>query len=528
MGSASARAIEIDATSQYIHASWYLKPSGWRRVAAQGEKVLRLKIAVVVLCALVVGESPSMASGVYLADGIAKVRPIKATPRQERPNILIFLTDDQRYEGTMQMLPSVEEWFGRQGTEFTRSFVTTPLCCPSRASILTGRYAHNHRVLQNGTDAVDSLRFSQTLPAYLKRAGYRTALFGKYFNKWPKDRAPRFFDRYAVSGADYYGARFNVNGKLRTIGRYATDYISDRADRYVSRAAGGEPWFMYVAPVAVHAPYQPEADYVDAAIPQRAPDRSVDETDRSDKPAWVRNRPLSDPAEVDRKYKGQLRALISVDDMVERVMTTLKETGQADNTLAIFMSDNGFMWGEHGLGQKKYPYTPSIQVPLLLRWPGHIEADLDDDRLAANVDVMPTVLEAAGIAADDQLDGLSLLGSKERKALYLEFVSDFKKNLPHWTSILTSHHQYIEYRSQEGVHIYSELYDLIVDPSQMVNVLRDRDLDRGNHPAQHRRVRRSLEKLMGKGRSCRGRTCHFRIAPTGASLSWAQVRRLRL
>lgn len=473
--------------------------------------MLTRNLAVVAIAAVVTAAGiPALWSSHEVAHSMRREPGPRRRVNPPRPNVLVFLTDDQRYEGTMSMLPSVKKWFGDEGTEFTDSFVTTPLCCPSRASILTGRYAHNHGVLQNGTDAVKRLKFSKTLPAYLKSAGYRTALFGKYFNKWPKDTAPRFFDRFAISGADYYGARFNVNGRLRTIDRYATDYISDLSNRYVSDAATRKrPWLMYVSPVAVHAPYQAETDYADADIPDRVPDESVDESDRSDKPPWVRGRPLSDPLEVDRKHDGQLRALMSVDDMVDRVMTTLARTGQSDNTLAMFMSDNGFMWGEHGLGQKKYPYIPSIQVPLYVRWPGRVPEGNLDGRLAANVDITPTILDAAGIEPEEELDGLSLLGSEKRNALYLEYESDFKKNLPNWTSIITSTSQYIEYTSRTGERIYKEYYDLVEDPSQMENLFASSD----PADAPPKRMWRQLRQMIERGGSCRGDTCHLRRLP---------------
>lgn len=447
--------------------------------------------------------APPVSNSLSGTDPRVKPRVVK---RQDAPNVLIFLTDDQRYEGTMSMLPSVEKWFGRGGVEFTRSYVTTPLCCPSRATILTGRYTHNHHVVKNGREAVKRLRFSETLPAYLKRAGYQTALFGKYFNKWPKDRRPRFFDTFAVSGGDYYGARFNVDGRVEEVERYATDYVADRASDFVTDMSGHRaPWLLYVAPVAVHGPYLPKKRYADSQIPARVPDRSVNEDDRSDKPPWVSDRRLSRPRDVDRKHDGQLRALISVDEMIDQVMTALEETGQADNTLAIFMSDNGFLWGEHGLGQKKYPYIPSVQIPLYVRWPGHLAAGTTDARLAANVDITPTVLDAVGIESRDDLDGLSLLAAKRRSALFLEFVSDFKKDLPHWRSVLTHTDQYIEYFSRRGKRIYTEYYDLINDPSQMNNLLGDADA--ANNPPWP--VLERLEMLAERGASCRGSSCHL-------------------
>lgn len=420
------------------------------------------------------------------------------------PNVLVFVTDDQRFD-TMDVMPSVGKWFGDGGTEYTNAFATTPLCCPSRASILTGRYAHNHHVRQNGKEAARVLDFASTLPAYLRSAGYETAMAGKYFNKWPKHKAPRYFDKWAVSGAGYYRAKFDVQGDERVIKRYATDFLADWATSYVREAAGSDkPWFLYVAPLAAHAPFTPEKEYRKATVPDWRPDPSFGEKDRSDKPQWVQRHRYARYKAIAARRAGQLRTLLSADDMVDVVMTALEETGQDDDTLAIFTSDNGFMWGEHGLGNKRFPYLPSVRLPLFLRWPAQVPGGVIDQRLAANIDLAPTILEAARVDPSEPLDGVSLLGPPERDSLYLEFESDFKRPLPSWGSIVSSQLQYTEYYSRKGDLIFTEYYDLAKDPHQLLNLLGDQDPT--NDPP--RPLQRRLERLTREGRSCAGASCH--------------------
>lgn len=474
-------------------------------------KALLVALTVVVLISLAIAD---LARGIEPRTGRRERWAAKPTIEQRRPNVLMFVTDDQRYVGTMAALPSVQKWFGDRGTEFTNAYATTPLCCPSRASILTGRYPHNHQVYENGMDAVEALDFKQTLPAYLKRAGYRTALFGKYFNSWPGELKPRHFDRWAVSGFKYFDAPFNVQGRERIIKSYATDYLTDLATDYVARSAQkARPWFLYVAPLASHSPYQPEKTYAQTPVPLRPKDASVDEEDRSDKPPWVANKPGAPAERLRRVYQQQLRTLMSVDDMVDEVMTTLEQTGQGDDTIALFMSDNGFLWGEHRLGNKRHPYLPSVHVPMFLRWPGRVAPGAVDGRLAANIDVLPTLLDAAGLEGRKPLDGLSLLGAERREALFLEYKSAFKEKgkLPSWAALLTPVHHYIQYYGPKDRLIYSEYYDLTEDPAELLNLLGDRDPS--NDPP--RALQNALDGLVRQGRRCEGRDCNLPAPPLG-------------
>ena len=431
--------------------------------------------------------------------------PASAT-EHEPPNILIIVTDDQRYEGTMAALPSVARWFGEQGTEFSNAYATTPLCCPSRASILTGRYPHNHSVYQNGREARARMDFDATLPAFLKQRGYRTGLFGKFFNRWPYFIDPPYFDRWAMSGSGYIGARFNMQGDVRRVKRYSTHVVSDRASRFLARSIeSDQPWFMYVAPVAAHSPFSPEAEYVHAAVPLRPYNPAIEETDLSDKPPWVADRPGAHPDRITEMYLGQLRTLMSVDDMVDRLFTELEAAGEADNTIAVFTSDNGFLWGEHGLSRKKHPYLPSIEVPLFLRWPGHAPEGLQDPRIAANIDIAPTVLQAAGIEPPEAMDGIPLIGPNVRRNLFLEYRTedDRESSLPNWDAIINLDHQYIVYSGLDGTERFREYYDLRKDPSQLTNLLGD--ADPGNDPPAA--LVEALDAQIQAGRACKGTTC---------------------
>ena len=439
-------------------------------------------------------------SGVAAADAGDAERAV--LPESERPNVLIIVVDDQRI-GTLGVMPEVEQGFGGGGTEFTNAYVTTPLCCPSRGSIFTGRYAHNHHVSANAGDAVQGLDQRTTLAYYLKNAGYRTGIYGKYFNPWPLDRKPPFFDRYAVTNFDYYNARFNVQGREKVVRQYSTDFISNKATRFISEESDSDdPWFLYVAPNAAHAPYTPEPEYRDSPVP--APDRAPVEKDRSDKPAWVRSVNTA-PKYSEKVRRAQLRTLMSVDDMVGRLDEVLEETGEADNTIAIFVSDNGYFWGEHGLDDKRLPYLPAIRVPLFVRWPGHVAAGATDDRMAANIDIAPTVLEAAGISPGHTFDGKSLFGIERRTELVIEYFRDDAPfdRVPSWAGLHTSAYQYVEYYSDSGQRIFREYYDLIADPHQLVNLLEDGDPT--NDPTQLQL--QTLSNRVKSGRNCSGTTC---------------------
>lgn len=416
----------------------------------------------------------------------------------KRPNILIILTDDQR-TGTTAVMPKTRTWFGAGGTHYPRALVTTPSCCPSRASILSGRYVHNHGVTQQG--GIGNFDHEQSLQGELKQAGYRTAAIGKLFNRWNLWQRPPHFDRWALQGGGYVDAFFVVDGVGMRV-PYATTFIGDQARRYISgwEEQDERPWFLYLGPTAPHHPFTAEEKYAIWSFPWHDPNPATTEADRWDKPAYVRNSNVTLEIGADEREK-QLRTLLSVDDMVDRVMRHLDAEGELDDTLAFFLSDNGYLWAEHGLRGKFVPYTQSLDVPLFVRWPGEVPDGVVDQRVAANIDVTPTALEAARVNPSYEIDGKSLLAPWVRpRSLHEYWYDSANGGFPTWASLRTATWQYTEYYGADGNVFDREYYDLVRDPWQLLNVYRDGNA--GNDPPT-----RLLSADLARARSCRGTSC---------------------
>ena len=402
--------------------------------------------------------------------------------RRKPPNVLIIVTDDQR--GGLEAMPALRRRFIQGGRRYPNFFATTPQCCPSRASILTGKYTHNHGV--NNNDASQNLDPRTTLQYYLQRAGYRTALFGKLLNNWDHRLSPPYFNKWAIFDKGpgqpenpYFDAKYNVDGDTKIIDGYTTDVLGRLAATFIRQSDSnrdGRPWMAYVAPTAPHSPYLAERRYEDDRFGSWKGNPAVDEKDRSDKPAFVqsRNATLAGGA---RRRTDQLRTLRSVDDMIVKLLRTLRATGER-NTLAIFVSDNGMLWGEHGLLTKNIPYQQSVNVPLMVRWPGRIERHSADRRLTGNVDITPTVLDAAGLSPRGaQFDGKSLLDDTwTRDRILLEFFGPALSGaIPEWAATRTHEHQYTEYYDENGDVTFREYYDLVNDPWELENHYEDDD-----------------------------------------------------
>ena len=408
-----------------------------------------------------------------------------------RPNVLVLITDDQRV-GTTGRQRALQRWFGTGGTEYTNAFATTPTCCPSRASIMTGRYAHNHGVLTAEGEGVDALDHRTTIQHYLDAAGYRTGLFGKFLNEWDVADDPPAFDDWAFYSTNrpsklYRGNTWNVQGTLRRVDAYATTYVSRHALDFLSSAADGDrPWLMYVNTVAPHAPFVPEGRYARAPVPPFRRTRAVRERDRSDKPPYVRA--TRTPRAVAKAHRrGQLRTLMSVDDIVGDLFRALKRSGELTDTVAFYVSDNGYMWGEHGLMGKTAPYAMSVRVPLFIRWPGVVARRATDDRLVANVDIAPTVLEAAGVPPDPDvpMDGRPLTNNHARDRLLLEYWARTGRDTPTWAATITARSLYVEYFEPGGRYRlpFREYYDLRADEFELRNLLGDRTATNDAVPA---------------------------------------------
>jgi arylsulfatase A-like enzyme len=416
------------------------------------------------------------------------------------PNILIVLTDDQRAD-TLGVMPRTRRWFGGGGTRFSNAFATTPLCCPSRSSILTGRYAHNHSVFTN--TQTDDLDLRSTFPRYLRNAGYRNAFFGKYLNSWNVRNRPPYFRKWAIfKGAScYYDCDWNVNGRVHKVPSYSTDFIARRAIRFLQRTdeSDARPWSLFLSVSAPHRHYVPAERHRARAISGWSGNPATRERNLSDKPRYVREGGAGLP-DVLATRRQQLRTLIAVDELVGRVKGKLRKLRESRDTLAIFLSDNGFFWAEHGLVGKSPPYTQGVQIPLMVRWPGHVRAGKVDRRLVANIDVAPTILDASGLEADTAypMDGRSLLSSWSRKRLLLEYQRYIKFDTPTWRSIRTRTRQYIEYyrgrHDRSNALVFREYYHLRRDPWQRRNLLRDGSAANDPDVGQlHRRLRADAE-----------------------------------
>ncbi|MFD4908356.1 sulfatase family protein [Kitasatospora purpeofusca] len=398
-----------------------------------------------------------------------------------RPNILLIVTDDQPKQ-TEWATPQTVDWIAGHGVRFTHGHVTTPLCAPSRSSVFSGRYAHNHGVRNNG--ASHSLDQHTTVQRYLREAGYRTGLFGKYLNSWTLADNPPHFEEWALLQPAYNNASWNIDGTVQTLPGYTTNIVKNRTLAFLDKAAtDSRPWFAYVTPYASHAPNVPAPKYEDTVVPPWNGRPSVPEADRSDKPGYIQNATatLADGQAVRTK---QLRTLLSVDDAVQAIHDKLVALGQLDNTLVIYLGDNGYTWADHGWLKKSVPYSPAHEVPFYLSWPaGGLGAGTSDHRVVANIDVAPTILDAAGITPDTPQDGHSLLTAYSRNHLLVEWWKQGTAagGPPTWSSYVAADKQYTEYYalhtdangtvSGTGEVKFREYYDLAADPYQLTNLL---------------------------------------------------------
>jgi arylsulfatase A-like enzyme len=425
-------------------------------------------------------------------------------PAWAKPNVLIINTDDQRGPDTLQIMPKTRAWLASGGVSFTNGVVTTPSCCPSRSSLMTGEYVHNHGVRQQAL--ISKFPEWRSIQRYLKTAGYFTAITGKYLNTWNLANRPPDFDRDAILNGGYYDQYWNVDGVKQKILGYTTTIMSDKAVSYLqsfNSKDDARPWYLYIAPTAPHPPFVPEAKYASSPVGTWNGDPAVNE-DTSDKPPFLRTHATIDWSTIQTTRAKQLRTLISVDDLVGRVHDVLQSEGELSNTIVVYTSDNGYEWGEHRWISKFVPYTESIRVPLLLSWPGHTAAGTSDSRFAANIDVLPTVLQAAGIAPNPTypIDGRSLLNPTTRSRLLFEYYNDPANGsaINGWASTRTNTYQYIEDYNNDGTLLMREYYNLKIDPWEITNLYADGD------PSNDPPVT-SLHNQLAADRSCVGTAC---------------------
>jgi N-acetylglucosamine-6-sulfatase len=472
--------------------------------------------------------------------------------QQTKPNVLVLLTDDQTIE-SMRVMAGVRAELGASGTTFVQSFVSNPLCCPSRATLYTGQYTHNHGVIGNRAPegGYGRLDKSEWLPVWLQRAGYHTVHIGKFMNRYGLDSAPtevppgwdEWYTSVDPSTYSFTEYQLNENGVVSWGQKYSTDEYSDRAVDAVKRLAPStEPFFLSVAYLAPHSGRPVESDdpaglatampaprHRDAFAAEDLPvSPAFDEADVSDKPSFVRRLPrlsFERTAAIRELYQQELESLLAVDEGVVRVVDALRAAGELENTLIVFTSDNGFFHGEHRVPYGKVMvYEPSIRVPLILRGPG-VPAGERRRQLVTNADLAPTILEAAGaVPAGRVPDGRSLFpllrdrGLAWGRELLVEGAPGYQAVA--YAAVRNDRFVYAEHDNGER-----ELYDLRRDPHQLENAIGVR-----RYAAVEARLAERLAALS----ACTGRGCwerpRLRIALRGCRglVRGAALERVRL
>jgi N-acetylglucosamine-6-sulfatase len=491
----------------------------------KGRHVLELSTAVVTAAVIV-------AVALSGSDGEAHAAPAQT----QRPNILILETDDQTL-AEMEVLPNVRRLIGDEGVTFDNNFDSFSLCCPSRATLLTGQYSHNNGVRGNvlpegGYYKLDS---TNTLAVWLQKAGYHTMHVGKYLNGYgtrnPREIPPGWSDWHGSVDPTtyrYYNYTLNENGQLHTYcatpqpACYQTDLYRDKANGLIQARAGKGPWFMWVAFLANHSggPREP-GDPARQATPVPAPRHkdklagtplpqppSFNEADVSDKPRLVQQRTIMNQrqiANVQENWQQRRETLMAVDEAVASIVETLRATGQLDNTLILFTSDNGFFHGEHRIRNGKvWLYEPSIRVPLLMRWTGNrsLPRGVHRTQLTINVDYAETILGAVGeTARPDRIeDGVNLLRFWRDGGLELgrDLLIDNQPGGNHFDAIRSRNYLYAEYANGDR-----ELYDLRNDPYELTS--------QHANPA-YDAIKASLAQRLHRLVSCAGATCRARPA----------------
>jgi N-acetylglucosamine-6-sulfatase len=463
----------------------------------------------------------------------------------ERPSVVVLMTDDQTYQDIAAM-PRTRRLIGRAGARFTKNYVASPLCCPSRATYLTGQYNHNNGVFSNTppNGGVEALDAQHTLPVWLSGAGYRTSHIGKYLNGYglrrKPDVPPGWTDWHGTidkSTYQMYGYKMFENGTVHKYGNfdvedpalYQTDVLRQKAITSIEQTAPDTPLFLSLMFVAPHGesvdPGSTTEPFIRAAPRDvghfrhlKLPRAAYGEKDVSDKPPYVRKLHRASPSSMARiraDFRSRRESLLAVDRAVEAIVGALQRTGRLDNTYILFTSDNGFFQGEHNIYKGKYlAYDPSTHQPLLIRGPG-IKPGTVSKELVSNVDLAPTILDAAGgVAADRPMDGRSMLPfardgklRTSRPVLHegLE-AGDIDRDgaaksgtVGEYHAIRTARYLYVEWLNGA-----IELYDRARDPGELRSLQHDR---------RYRRIRRTLHRALVRLRNCVGDACRQPLGP---------------
>ena len=466
-------------------------------------------VALVLLAATLVAVSP-----------LRGVEPATAAATSSQPNVVVILTDDQTL-AQLDTMPSTRRLIGGRGLTFTDAIAPYPLCCPSRATLLTGRYATNHGVTTNTTNrhATPELEAAYlgieraSLPISLQDAGYFTGFVGKYLNGYlPDPRTPAGWDdwRAVTHFETYQNTTLSDNGQPVEQPRYMTDVLADETVAMIDRASAlDRPFFVQLSTYAPHSVSQGptwaprHADLFRGVRAPRTP--SFGEADTTDKRHPQPPLGRRTTAQIDRHWRSSLRSLQAVDEAVERVVDSLRATGELGSTMIVFTSDNGYFYGEHRFTHEKYlPYEPSIRVPWIVAGPMVPAEDRGEtvDLPIAGIDLVPTILHYARAQMPVSMDGVSLhhvlegarprAWAEDRHLLLYGRRTNGCSCAPDYSGVRTTHWMY--WTSQYG----DELYDLDADPDELVNLADDPD---------HQLVVQELDAARRALLACAGATC---------------------
>ena len=450
--------------------------------------ILKLLVATLVVC--------------EAACSSARPSPAPAAP-QRPPNIVFVLVDDMRWDEIRAAgHPFIEtpnmDRLAREGARFLNAFATTPLCSPSRASFLTGQYAHTHGIVDN------TARSSHRLPVFpreLQQAGYRTGFFGKWHMGNDDSPRPGFTRWVALPGqGEALDPQLNVDGERIRASGYVTDVLTDHVEEFIQQSASS-PFLAYLAHKAIHpnivqlddgrvvpVPEQPGGFVAAARHRGRYARRPMPRRPNAFKPPVGKPallRPIDnlpplgrETATTDDEIRGRLEMLLAVDDGLGRILRLLEKLGTLDNTVVVLTSDHGYFYGEHGLGgERRLAYEETIRIPLIVRYPPLARAGATPRELVMSIDVAPTLLAIAGLTPSTRIQGRSLVpilqgsAASWRSSVLIEYFTDTVypriRNMG-YTAVRTDRYKYIEYRELTEM---DELYDLEADPYEQHNLV---------------------------------------------------------
>lgn len=409
-------------------------------------------------------------------------------------NIVFILADDHRFDAlgflhtqTFIETPNLDK-IAKEGAYLPNAFVNNSLCSPSRASILTGLYSHKHKVIDNNHKLSDSVVL---YPQYLQKAGYVTAMVGKWHTGADVEEPQRGFDYWvSFKGQGTYLPSpngLNVNGKHVAQKGYITDELTGYAIDFLNTRDKSKPFMLYLAHKGVHADFVPaERDKGRAKGKEFKPPFTMDPANSTGAPMWLQNQrnswhgvdfPYHSDLDIGEYYRRYAETLYSVDASVGKVMDELKRQGLLESTLIIYMGDNGFQFGEHGLIDKRTAYEASMRVPMLAYCPELIKPHTVVKQVVANIDIAPTLLEAAGLKAPGYMDGASFLPFLEGKSQPWRsgFLYEYywERNFPQTPTMHALRNDQYKYIHYYGIWDTDELYDLMADPQESKNLIRD-------------------------------------------------------